>query len=176
MNYWHEVSSGDKYPKEFNTIIEIPRGSANKYEVDKKTGLIKLDRVNHVAMYYPADYGFVPQTYWPDKDPLDVLVLTTHALLPGILIECRAVALLEMKDDGDEDSKIIAVPVEDPRFAEIQDLGDLGKHRIKEICHFFESYKQLQNKKVEVTGISGKKQAVLALKKGKELYEQKFKK
>lgn len=176
MDYWHDVSLGEKYPAEFHTIVEIPRGSANKYEIDKDTGLIKLDRVNHTAHYYPFDYGFIPQTYWHDEDPLDVVLLTTSPLAPGILVECRAIGVIEMIDGGESDNKIIAVPVEDPRFEEYQDLGDIESHKLKEAKHFFETYKDLQNKKVEVTAINGKKEAIACLEEGKKLYDEKFKK
>lgn len=174
MNYWHEVSRGKEYPETFNVIIEIPRGSCNKYEVDKETGLIKLDRVNYGAMYYPMDYGFVPQTYWHDGDPVDVLVITTHSLLPGILVECRAIACLDMVDGGDDDVKLIAVPVDDPRFKEYQDIDDIAPHTIAELKHFFETYKQLQGKEVRVGEVQGRTRAIEALQEAQKLYEQKF--
>jgi len=174
MNYWHEVSLGEKFPNEFNAIIEIPRGSANKYEIDKETGLIKLDRVSYSAMYYPMDYGFVPRTYWHDGDPVDVLIMSTHKLFPGILVECRPIAMIDMIDTGESDVKIISVPVEDPRFSEFQDLSDIAPHTIKELQHFYETYKQLQGKTVTVEGVKGRVDAIAALEEGKRLYEEKF--
>ena len=122
MNLLHDVNPGSR--DEMNVIIEIPRGSHNKYEIDKETGIIKLDRVLHTAQTYPFDYGFVPRTLWDDGDALDVVLLTTNPLAPGILVEARPVAILPMVDGGDKDEKVIAVPAGDPRFADIRDLGD----------------------------------------------------
>ena len=159
MNLWHEVSLGDNIPEEFNTIIEIPKGSKNKYEIDKDTGLIKLDRAMKTSQDYPFDYGFAPQTLWEDNDPLDVVVLTTYSLEPSILVNVRPVAVMEMIDNGESDYKIIAVPTKDPRWDEVQNLEDVNKHTVKEIQHFFETYKQIENKKVQINGIKGKKEA-----------------
>ena len=108
---------GKDAPEKFNVIIEIPRGSSNKYEIDKETGLIKLDRVMYSPVYYPLDYGFLPQTHWHDGDAVDALVLTTHPLLPGVLVEAKPIGVLEMVDDGDRDEKVICVAVKDPRFS-----------------------------------------------------------
>ena len=155
-------------------IVEIPRFSKNKYEIDKKTGLIKLDRPMHTAQDYPFDYGFVPQTYWDDNDPLDVILLTTYPLLLGILVEARPVGLLEMTDDGEEDHKIIAVPTEDPRFARVLDLKDINPHTLKEIEHFFATYKKLQDKEVVVKGFSGAAEARAAFARARELYRERF--
>lgn len=174
MNLWHDLSLGDKVPEEFNVIIEIPKGSKNKYEVDKKTGLIKLDRAMKSGQDYIFDYGFAPKTLWDDGDPLDVIVLSTFPLLPNILVVVRPVAVMRMIDCGEGDDKIIAVPVEDPRWEEINNLEDLNKHLLKEIKHFFETYKQIEGKKVEVSGFEGKESAVEAVKKSIELYNQKF--
>lgn len=178
MNLWHDVPLGDNAPEEFNAIIEIPKGSPNKYEVDKETGLIKLDRANYSSAPYPFDYGFAPQTYWDDKDPLDVIVLTTFPLAPGILVAVRPVAVIDMVDDGDSDYKIIAVPVSDRRWDDVNDLKDLNKHALKEYQHFFETYKQLKGKPapVEIRGILGRDEAIAAVKKSIKLYKEKFKK
>ncbi len=174
MNLWHELPLGEKAPEEFNTIIEIPKGSKNKYEVDKKTGLIKLDRAMKTGQDYIFDYGFAPQTLWEDDDPLDVIVLTTFSLLPNILVVVRPVAVMRMIDDGDGDDKIIAVPVEDPRWEEVRDLKDINKYTLKEFQHFFETYKRIEGKKVEIKGFEGRKAALEAVKKGVELYKEKF--
>ena len=176
MNLWHDVSLGDNAPEEFNTIIEIPKGSHNKYEVSKETGLIALDRANYTSSPYPFDYGFAPQTLWDDGDPLDVIVLTTYPLLPGILVAVRPVAVMEMVDSGDSDYKIIAVPVEDKRWDDVKDLADVNPHSLKEFKHFFETYKQLKGKGSEVTvpAIKGKADAIAAIKKSVELYKAKF--
>lgn len=176
MNLWHDVPLGESAPDEINTIIEIPKGSSNKYEVDKETGLIKLDRANYSAAAYPFDYGFAPQTYWDDGDPLDVIVLTTFPLAPGILVAVRPVAVIDMVDNGDSDYKVIAVPVEDKRWEDVKDIGDLNKHMLKEFQHFFETYKALKGKPspVEIKGIYGKAEALAAVKKSVELYAKKF--
>lgn len=174
MNLWHDISAGKNIPNEVNVIIEINKGSKNKYEIDKETGMIALDRVAHTAQDFPFDYGFVPQTYWHDGDALDVVLLTTHPLLPGILVSARPIALMQMIDSGERDDKVIAVPTSDPRFAEVKDLSDINKHTLKEIEHFYSTYKKLQNKEVEVTGFSGKEAAEAAVAEGIKMYSEKF--
>jgi len=176
MNLWHEISPGKKLPEFVNVIIEINKGSKNKYEIDKETGMIALDRVAHTAQDFPFDYGFVPQTLWHDGDALDVIVLTTYPLLPGIMVEVRPVALMNMIDSGDNDNKVIAVPASDPRFADLKDLGDVNKHTLKEIEHFYSTYKKLQNKVVEVNGFEGVKAAYAAVSESLDMYKQKFNK
>lgn len=173
MNLWHDIESGTK--EAMNVIVEINKGSKNKYEIDKKTGLIALDRVSHTAQDFPFDYGFVPRSLWHDDDPLDVVLLTTHPLLPGILVRVRPVALMNMIDNGEGDDKIIAVPIDDPRFAEIQDLDDINPHTLKEIEHFYSTYKKLQNKVVEVKGFQGKSEAETAFEEGLALYTKQYK-
>lgn len=171
MNLLHDITPGTR--DEMNVIIEIPRGSQNKYEIDKKTGMIALDRVLHTAQAYPFDYGFVPQTLWDDGDALDVVLLTTYPLLPGILVRARPVAILPMVDGGEADEKVIAVPADDPRFADIQDLGDLNKHTLKEISHFFETYKKLQNKEVSLEAFKDKAEAQSAFDRAVAMYQEK---
>jgi len=170
MNLWHDIDPGTA--EKINTIIEINKGSKNKYEIDKATGLIALDRVSYTTQDFPFDYGFVPQTLWDDDDALDVVVLTTHPLLPGILVRVRPVALMNMIDSGDADDKIIGVPVDDPRFEQVKDLGDLNKHTLKEIEHFYSTYKKLQNKEVLVKGFKGAVQARKAFERGLMLYKK----
>src|SRR5580704_10058968 len=131
MNMLHDIAPGTK--DEMNVIIEIPKGSMNKYEIDKETGLIAHDRVSHTAQAFPFDYGFVPQTLWDDGDALDVVLLTTYPLAPGILVHARPVGIMHMIDGGDADEKIIAVPTEDPRWKEVQELKDVNSHTLKEI-------------------------------------------
>jgi inorganic pyrophosphatase len=172
MNLWHEIAPGTK--EKMNVIIEIGKGSKNKYEVDKETGLIALDRPAHTAQDFPFDYGFVPQSLWHDNDPLDVIVLATFALMPGILVKVRPIAIMNMIDSGEGDDKIIAVPVSDPRWTDVQDLNDINKHTIKEIEHFYSTYKKLQNKVVEVTGFKGRAEAEKAFDTGLKLYTDKF--
>ena len=172
MNLWHDIDPGTA--EEMNIIIEIPRGSNNKYEIDKETGLIALDRVLHSAQTFPFDYGFVPQTLWHDGDALDVMLLSTNPLPPGILVRARPVGVMRMVDSGDNDDKILAVPVADPRWKEVQDLADVNPHTIKEIEHFYSTYKKLQNKEVTVSGFEGKAQAMQAFAEGLALYKEKF--
>jgi inorganic pyrophosphatase len=178
MNLWHEISRGDKIPDLINVIIEIPAGSNNKYEIDKKTGLISLDRANYTSSPYPFDYGFVPQTLWEDGDALDVVVLTTYPVALGVLVEVRPVAVIEMIDDGESDYKILGVPKSDRRWDNVKDLKDLNEHKVKEICHFFKTYKQLKKDgveaSVEIRGIKGKDEALEAIKKSIKIYEDKF--
>ena len=179
MNLWHDVPVGDNAPHEFNVIIEIPKGSNNKYEISKETGLIALDRANYNASAYPFDYGFVPQTLWDDGDALDVIVLTTYPLNVGVLVAVRPVAFMDMTDCGDPDHKIIAVPVNDKRWADIQVIGDLNKHTLKEFQHFFETYKALKSddtekNKVVVSGFHGKAEAIQAVERSMQLYQEKL--
>ena len=176
MNLWHDVPLGDDVPNEFNVIIEIPKGSNNKYEIDKETGLIKLDRANYSAAAFPYDYGFAPQTLWEDGDALDVIVLTTYPLQTGILVSVRPVAVMDMVDTGESDFKIIAVPTEDKRWDDVQDLADVNKHSLKEFQHFMETYKALKGKPspVEIKGIYGKKEAMEAVVKSIAIYKEKF--
>ena len=175
MNLWHEVSCGKNAPDSVNVIIEIQKGSKNKYEIDKETGLIKLDRAMKTSQDYPFDYGFVPQSLWEDNDPLDIVLLTTSPLVPGILVEARPIAVMRVMDCGEGDDKIIAVPKSDPRFDEIEDLKDINKHTLKEIQHFFETYKTIDDgKEVIVQGIEGKAAAVATVAKGLKMYQEKF--
>ena len=172
MNLLHEIPPGSA--EKINTIIEIGRGSKNKYEIDKETGLIALDRAMHTSQDYPFDYGFIPQTLWDDNDALDVVVLATFPLKPGILVRVRPVAFMNMVDTGEDDDKIIAVPVDDPRWESVKDLADINKHTLKELEHFFSTYKKLQNKEVKVSGFKGRSEAEKAFERGLKLYREKF--
>lgn len=176
MNLWHDIPLGDKAPEEFNVIIEIPKGSYNKYEIDKSTGLIALDRANYSYAPYPFDYGFVPQTLWEDGDPLDVIVLTTFPLNPGILVKVRPVAVMDMTDSGDSDYKVICVPVDDKRWDDVKDLSDINSHWIKEYTHFFETYKELKGKGdvVKINKVMGRAEAMDAVKRSVEIYKEKY--
>lgn len=146
-------------PDTINVIVEIPKGSMNKYEIDKKTGLIKLDRVLVSAVHYPGDYGIVPQTLGGDGDPLDVLLLVTYPTFPGALVEAAPVGVLHTIDNGDVDDKIIAVPVHDVRFEKVRNIGDVNKAALDEISNFFATYKLLEGKEVEVAGYGGLNEA-----------------
>lgn len=172
MNLWHDISPGTR--DELTVIIEIPKGSKNKYEVDKATGLIALDRVAHTAQDFPFDYGFVPKTLWDDGDPLDVVVLTTYPLHPGILVRVRPVAIMDMTDSGDSDAKVIAVPTEDPRWDSTKDLSDVNAHTLKEIEHFYSTYKKLQNKEVTVHGFKDAAAARDAFDRSVAQYNEKY--
>jgi len=169
MNLLHDIPAGTA--DEMNVIVEIPKFSKNKYEIDKETGIIALDRVMHTAQDYPFDYGFVPQTLFDDGDALDVVLITTYPLAPGILVKARPVAIMEMEDGGERDDKIVAVPVEDPRFENIKDLSDLNPHFQKEMSHFFETYKKVQNKEVKVGAWGGAAEAKKAFERSREMYE-----
>jgi inorganic pyrophosphatase len=176
MNLWHDISLGKNVPEEFNAIIEIPKGSFNKYEIDKETGIIALDRANYSSAPYPFDYGFSPQTLWDDGDALDVIILTTFPLDPSILVRVRPIALMKMTDAGDSDDKIIAVPVHDKRWDDVKNLDDINKHTLKEFKHFFETYKTLKGADNEVTvhGFKEKDVAIEAIEKSVKLYNEKF--
>lgn len=173
VNLWHDVER--KKEDEFNVIIECPKGSRTKYEVDKETGLIMFDRVLHSPFHYPCDYGFVPQSLWEDGDPLDVLVLGHDPLVPGCLVKCRPLGVLDMIDSGDSDVKVLAVPVKDPRFDYIKELSDVDPHLLKEIQHMLKHYKDLQGKKVEVGEWRDKKGAISDVKKSFADYDKKYK-
>lgn len=151
-------------------FVEIPKGSSNKYEYDQERKVLVLDRPLFSPMFYPADYGFVPDTLADDGDPLDIMVLMANPTFPGCLIGCRVIGMFLMSDEKGHDEKIIAVPVSDPRYAEIQEVDDMGPHLKLEFEHFFSQYKQLEGKKVTVEGWAGRKQALEALARAKANY------
>lgn len=168
MNLLHDIDPGTK--ERMNVIVEIQKGSHNKYEIDKKNGIIKLDRVMHSAQDYPFDYGFVPQTLWDDEDALDVVLLTTYPLAPGILVPARPIGILHMTDGGEADEKIIAVAVGDPRYGEVKDIKDANQHVLKEIAHFFATYKQIQKKEVIIGDFEGCSAAITAYERARKMY------
>jgi len=147
-----DVPIGPNAPQSFNTVIEIPKGSTNKYEMDPQTGLLRLDRVLYSPLFYPFDYGFIPQTLYLDGDPIDVLVMLNHPTFPGCIVEAKPIGVLEMRDDKGPDEKVLCVATRDPRFNNRTSLNDLNPHTLKEIYHFFEVYKALEDKEVEVVG------------------------
>jgi inorganic pyrophosphatase len=167
----HSIQPIDK-DGNLNVIVEIQKGSKNKYELDKETGMLKLDRVMYTGQDYPFDYGFVPNTLWHDGDPLDVVLYTTYPLVPGILLEARAVAVMDMIDGGESDMKIIAVPVQDPRMKDIVNMETTPKHFIKEVQHFMETYKLIQNKVVEIKGVYDEKKASEVIAESIELFKK----
>src|SRR3954466_4671147 len=144
LHPWHDVTPGEHLPQEFNAVVEIPMGSNVKYELDKKTGLLRVDRVLYSAVYYPANYGFIPQTYAEDDDPLDVLVLCQEPVVPLTLVRARAIGLMTMIDSGKPDHKIVAVALDDPEYQVIQNLGELPDHRLTMLRRFFQDYKTLE--------------------------------
>ncbi len=170
-NLWKSIPLG--HPEgQFNAIIEIPKGSKAKYEFDKETGLIFLDRILYTATYYPANYGFIPRTLSRDGDPLDVLVLCQESLLPRTLVHAKAIGIVNMTDQRKIDKKIIAVPVRDPSYSSYKDVSQLPAHFLEEIKHFFRVYKQLEGKKTEVGKILGRREAVKALKEDAERFKK----
>lgn len=160
MNIWHEIEKSRVKAEKFVAVIEIAKGSKVKYELDKETGMIMFDRLLHTSMVYPANYGFIPRTLGGDRDPLDVLVLTTEPLMPGVLVEARPIGMIEMIDDGEADEKIIAVASADPFYKNVKSLDDLPKHTFDEMVHFFARYKELQNKVTEIKGVQGMEAAL----------------
>src|SRR5690606_15257131 len=173
---WHEVSIGENPPHRVNSIIEIPKGSRAKYEIDKDSGLIKLDRVIYASMYYPLNYGFIPQTLGDDHDPLDVVVLTQVTVVPRCLIPSKVIGVMQMIDRGEADDKIIAVAEEDPSVSHINDVKDLPVHLLAELRHFFENYKSLENKKVVVDEFLSKEEAHKIIDKSISFYAETYKK
>ncbi|OHA58839.1 MAG: inorganic pyrophosphatase [Candidatus Vogelbacteria bacterium RIFOXYD1_FULL_44_32] len=172
MNLWHDIPAGDA--SALNVIIEIPKLSRIKYELDKETGLIGVDRVLYSPMHYPANYGFVPQTLWDDGDPLDVLVMSHEPFVPGCLVKVRPVGVMEMTDDGDSDAKVLSVPAKDPRYNSIQNLTDIDPHTLEEIKHFFKVYKDLQKKEVVVADWRDKSEATKDIQHSFDLYQKKY--
>lgn len=170
MNLWHDIPPGTK--DVMNVIIEIPKGSSNKYEIDKETGLIKLDRANYGPTPYPTEYGFIPQTLAEDGDAMDVLLFSTFPIPPGILVNVRPVGYMEMTDAGEPDGKILGVPCCDHRWDDVKDVEDLNKHTLKEIKLFFETIKLLKGKPATVTvhGFEGKSKAEEAFERARVAY------
>src|SRR5262245_29087491 len=150
MHAWHDVTPGEGLPARFTTVIEIPMGSSVKYELDKETGLLRLDRILYSAVYYPASYGFIPQTLAEDDDPLDVLVLCQEPLAPLTLVQARAIGLMTMLDAGKRDHKVLAVAVDDPEYNGFSEAAQLPPHRLTLLRRFFQDYKTLEGKVVEV--------------------------
>jgi inorganic pyrophosphatase len=171
---WHEVSIGIAPPEHVNAVIEIPKGSRAKYEIDKDSGLIKLDRVIYASMYYPLNYGFIPQTLGEDKDPLDIVVLTQVSVVPLCLIAAKVIGVMQMVDRGEADDKIIAVAENDPSVSHLNDVKDLPDHLRAELKHFFENYKTLENKKVVVDEFLGKQKAMEIIQNSIGYYRENF--
>lgn len=175
MHPWHDVSYGKEAPKMVTAIIEVPKGSKSKYELDKDSGLIRLDRILFSSVVYPANYGFIPQTYCDDKDPLDILVLSQEAAIPLCLMRAKPIGVMKMLDQGERDDKIIAVHVDDPEYAHYNSIADLPPHRMREVKRFFEDYKVLEEKTVKVKNFLGAKDAFKIIQDSIALYKKKFK-
>lgn len=174
MNPWHDFSIGADSPEKITAIIEVPMGSKNKYELDKEKGVLRLDRVLFSSVHYPANYGFIPQTYCSDKDPLDILVLGQEPVVPLCHIVARPIGVMKMIDQGEADDKIIAISLHDPEYYHFEDISELPEHRLKELKRFFEDYKVLENKEVVVENFLGPKEAKEIINEAKSLYGEKF--
>lgn len=177
QNLYHLVPAGPKPPKKVYCLVEVPKGASNKYEFNIDFGAFVLDRVLYEAVFFPTEYGIIPQTWnKTDGDPLDVMVLSSFPTFPGCLITCRPIGVIRINDSGEEDNKIIAVPEDDPRFADINDLNELPPHSKKEIKNFWENYVELQpNKKIKVEGWSNKEAAWEIIQQAIQDYQKKFK-
>lgn len=171
MNIWHDFDEKRITSENFTAVIEISKGSKKKYELDKSTGYLMLDRILHTSTVYPANYGFIPKTISEDNDPLDVLVLCQESLAKLILVQCYPIGVLEMIDGGEVDEKIIAIPFGDPSWNSYKDISDLPEHIFDELKHFFEVYKALENKETAVNRISGRDVAIKVIEESKERYK-----
>ena len=174
LHPWHGVSYGENAPRIVNAIIEIPQGSRCKYEIDKPSGLLRLDRIIYSSFHYPVNYGFIPQTYGGDKDPLDILVITSLPVQPLTLMDAKVVGVMQMIDSGDADDKIIAVAANDPSVNHYNNIEELPKHFFEELRHFFEEYKKLENKTVEVEEFKDKATALKIIEEAIEFYKTTF--
>ncbi|HZH95092.1 MAG TPA: inorganic diphosphatase [Flavisolibacter sp.] len=174
LHPWHGAGYGDSAPAQVNGLIEIPQGSRSKYEIDKETGLLRLDRVIHSSFHYPVNYGFIPQTLGHDGDPLDILVLCSQAIHPLCLVEATVIGNMQMIDTGEVDDKIIAVATRDPSVNYIKDIEDLPRHFFNELKNYFEQYKVLEDKQVLIKDFQNKETAYLVIEEAIEIYKQKF--
>lgn len=169
---WHDIPCDEPVDESFTAFVEIPKGSKVKYELDKETGLLKVDRVLFSAVHYPANYGFIPQTYCDDGDPLDVLVLGQEPVVPMCMMRARAIGLMQMRDEKGLDDKIIAVHLDDPAFAHYSHIREVPSHTLLELRRFFEDYKILERKRVEVDDLQGPYEACKVIRAGMVGYRQ----
>lgn len=173
-NIWHDISPKRITKHDFMAVIEIQKGGKNKYELDKETGLIVLDRILYTSTHYPANYGFIPRTYGDDNDPLDVLVLCSEPLVPLSLVRCYPIGVISMVDNGKNDEKIIAIPFNDPMYNVYHSIDDLPKHVFEEMKHFFTVYKELEGKETAVREAAGPEDAVQIIQAAIDLYVEKY--
>lgn len=174
LNLWRELRPGPNIPEVVYTIVEIPKGSRNKYEYNKENGVIKLDRVLYSSLYYPGDYGLIPRTFYDDGDPLDILVMVNEATFPGCVIEARPIGLFRMLDRGVSDDKVLAVPSRDPIFQDYHDITDIPKHFLAEVAHFFEVYKDLEGMRTKPIGWEDAAAAKAEVMRSVDLYQDRF--
>lgn len=174
LHPWHSVSPGENAPEIVTSIIEIPQGSRCKYEIDKATGLLKLDRIIYSSFHYPINYGFIPQSYGGDKDPLDILVITSLPVVPLTMMDAKVIGVMQMIDQGEADDKIIAVAANDPTVKHYDDISELKPHFFDELRHFFEEYKKLEKKTVSVEDFGNKEKAILIIKEALDYYKECF--
>jgi inorganic pyrophosphatase len=175
-NIWHDISPKRISPEDFICVIEIPKGSKKKYELDKETGYIILDRILHTSTHYPANYGFIPRTYGDDGDPLDVLLLCAEKLEPMSLVRAYPIGMINMIDNGRNDEKIIAIPFNDPNYSCYKDISQLPAHRFDEMKHFFSVYKTLESKETAIDEVRGVLDAISIIEESIEAYKDKFEK
>lgn len=173
-NIWHDIAAKRIKPEDFVCVVEISKGSKIKYELDKETGFIMLDRILYTSTQYPANYGFIPKTYGEDEDPLDVLLLCTESLAPLTLVRAYPIGVITMIDNGRCDDKIIAIPFSDPTYNQYQDISELPSHIFEEMKHFFKVYKNLENKNTAVNEVSGRDKALEIIRKARADYKEIF--
>lgn len=173
-NIWHDINPNRINPDDFVAVIEIPKGGRQKYELDKETGMIILDRILHTATHYPANYGFIPRTYGDDGDPLDVLVLCSEEIIPLALVRCYPIGMMTMIDGGKNDEKIIAIPFDDPNYNSYTDISQLPKHIFSEMRHFFTVYKELEGKETAVNEVADAEKAKVVIQQCMDHYIDAF--
>ena len=174
INAWRDLSPGKHPPELVSAVVEIPAGSRNKYELDKESGLIKLDRVLYSAVHYPGDYGFIPRSLHLDGDPCDVLVLINEPTFPGCLIDVRPIGVLKMLDRGEPDDKVLCVPANDPFYGEYFDIADIPQHYLKEVEHFFHIYKDLEGRRVQTVGWEKSEAALRVVSESIDRYRERY--
>jgi inorganic pyrophosphatase len=174
MNIWHDISPKRITPQDFIAVIEISKGSKKKYELDKETGLIILDRILYTSTHYPANYGFIPRTYGDDRDPLDVLLLCSEPIEPLTLVRCFPIGVISMIDNGRNDEKIIAIPFNDPTYNQYTNISELPKHIFDEMSHFFSVYKALEQKETAVNEVLGPEDAIQIISTAIDNYVENF--